>query len=131
LSNYFSFSSYRDPKPYRSLQVYMQALEAVAKDGVDSESLEKAITGCYSKEIQPKTPSARGSLGFNRYLCGISPELRQKKLQLLLTVTPQDVSKAAMRILDQMKNKSYKSIVCGKNIDKSKENTGNIISLPV
>ncbi|MBO5237068.1 MAG: insulinase family protein [Spirochaetaceae bacterium] len=131
LSNYFSFSSYRDPKPYRSLQVYMQALEAVAKDGVDSESLEKAITGCYSKEIQPKTPSARGSLGFNRYLCGISPELRKKKLQLLLTVTPQDVSKAAMRILDQMKNKSYKSIVCGKNIDKSKENTGNIISLPV
>lgn len=131
LDKVFTFSSYRDPKPYRSLEVYIQVLETIAKEGVDKELVDKAITGCYSKEIQPKTPSSKASSALCRYLYGISPELKKKKIEFLLSTTPQDISNAAKRILEQIKTNSYKSVLCGKNMDKSEENTGNIISLPV
>ena len=96
----FSFATYRDPKPLRSLQVFRQVLEQASQDCMDEADLERVITGCYSKEVQPKSPSGRGSVAFLRYLYGYSKEIKQKKLELLLSARPAEIRQAAQYLLE-------------------------------
>ena len=57
------------------------------------------ITGCYSKEVQPKSPSSRGSVGFLRYLYGYTQEAKKKKLEMLVQAKPEHIRQAAQEVL--------------------------------
>lgn len=122
----FSFVSYRDPDPARSLDVFFRCLEKSSDERIQSEVLERAVTGCYSKEVQPRSPSARGFTGFIRALYGIRDEEREQKLDALLSATASDVQKAA-RALSENAYNAHKSILCGKYTGS----TGTIIALPL
>lgn len=99
LENIFVFATYRDPSPVKSLEVFKESLEIACQTTIDPEILEKTITGCYSREVQPRSPSDKGFTAFIRLLNGITDESRHKKIERILSVTPLDMQKTAFRLL--------------------------------
>lgn len=100
LEDIFVLATYRDPSPLKSLDVFRGALEYAALTPVDPVSLEKTITGAYSREVQPRSPSDKGFTAFIRVLYGITDELRKEKLERIVSVTAEDMQSCARRMLD-------------------------------
>jgi Zn-dependent M16 (insulinase) family peptidase len=113
LEDIFVFSTYRDPQPLQALKTFRDTLEAVARDAIDPISLEKAITGCYSREIQPRAPADKGFTAFIRVLYGISDDLRLAKLRRMLELSPVDISLAAQRLLSDL-DVAHCAVLAGK-----------------
>ncbi len=111
LEKVFTFATYRDPNPRRSLEVFVSCLKTAAETVLDNDSFEKAITGTYSKEVQPSAPSSRGFTGFMRTLYGVNDELRERNMQLLLNAKPEDVQAVAKILYEQMKENATKALV--------------------
>ncbi len=108
----FSLTSYRDPNPQNSIAVFKQSLQENIPL-LDTDTLERVIAGCYSREIQPRAPSVRGFAGFIRQLFGVRDEEREEKVRTLITATPKDIQTAAKRFaskVDELKS----SVVCSK-----------------
>ena len=104
LEKVFSFSSYRDPSPLRSLNAYTEILkelswESGSEGGSSSDDqLEKAIIGAYARETSPKTPAEKGYADFLRFLYGIEDRHRSSKLESLISLTPQDIAAVLKRL---------------------------------
>jgi Zn-dependent M16 (insulinase) family peptidase len=94
----FSFSTYRDPNPQRSLGAFGAALEEAAARGIDEEALVKTLIGTYSREIRPRTPAEKGWNDFFRFLAGVEDYHREKKLRSLIALTSGDLTGAAERL---------------------------------
>ncbi|MDR2608814.1 MAG: peptidase M16, partial [Treponema sp.] len=105
----FSFSTYRDPNPFRSLEAFSSILKTFDKieaekagDAAHRESeLEKLIIGAYSRETRPLTPSAKAFSDFLRFLYGINDSYRARKLEGIISVRSEDLSAAAARLASQ------------------------------
>lgn len=126
LSGLFCFSTFRDPNPLRSSQVFADTLEDFAKKLLDSDECVRNITGTYGDEVQPHSPGGRGTAGFFRQLYCISEDDRRKKIEILLKVTPEDLKQAAERIL--LSENNSRTVIIGA---KDSKMTGNIIDLPL
>lgn len=127
----FLFSTYRDPKPLRSLEVFLSALCSATEYEMSKDDLEKIITGCYSKGVQPRSPMERGSTGFLRHLYGLTNEHREKRIEILLKTTLDDVRCVAKSVKEKADKSFCSAVIYGKNMEKIEKNTSNIISLPV
>jgi Zn-dependent M16 (insulinase) family peptidase len=105
----FSFSTYRDPDPLRSLEAFSSILKTFDKieaekagDAAHRESeLEKLIIGAYSRETRPLTPSAEAFSDFLRFLYGVNDRYRSRKLEGIISVRSEDLSAAAARLASQ------------------------------
>ena len=117
----FGFATYRDPKPLRSLQVFQQVIAQAAETCLDQEELDGVITGCYSKEVQPKSPSSRGSVGFLRYLYGYTQEAKKKKLELLVQAKPEHIQQAAQDLLASLEQYQRQAAIVNGNDLKTDE----------
>ena len=102
LERVFVFSSYRDPDPSRSLDAFAAAVEQAASRTLSGEETGAMITGCYSREIRPKSPSGAAFTDCIRMLFGITPEVRRIKRRHLLSLSPQDLRDAAVLLRDAM-----------------------------
>jgi hypothetical protein len=122
----FSFATYRDPKPEKSLETWIQELEKSSELLIDDVTMERIITGSYSKEIQPRTPSGKGGAGFMRALYGISDEKRAEKLRTLLNAKSTDIQKSLQNLLNLLSKRKMVII-----FNKSLESAGKIIVLPL
>lgn len=122
----FNFSTFRDPTPVKSPDVFKKCLEDFTQLAIDTDECERNITGTYGDEVQPHSPSGRGVTGFFRTIYCISDFDRRKKIEGLLSVTPQDLCESAKRLL-AAEEKSHTAVVCDKNSKK----TGVIIKLPL
>lgn len=109
----FAFASYRDPKPLRSLGVFRQALAQAAEEPMDDKALERVLTGCYSKEVQPRSPSARGGAAFLRYLYGYNHGEKVRRLRRMLETTPADIQRTARFLLESMDGCLYQAAIVG------------------
>ena len=125
----FTMATYRDPDPEKSLDVFYECLEFASETLLDEETVEKAITGLYSRIIQPGSPAGNGFKGFVRSLYGITDEKRERLIEQIQCVTPEDVKNTAARLIKQYE-KSKKSAILGKKSKKSKY-TSKIIDLPL
>ena len=125
LSQLFYFSTYRDPKPLRSLEIFASCLTSITSSVLNAEILERAVTGCYSKLVQPRSPAGRGFTGFIRSLYGITNELQEQRIRDLLTVSADDVYTAANRIHQNLLQKSVQTML----YEKSDMQNGNIVRL--
>ncbi|MDR3161985.1 MAG: insulinase family protein [Spirochaetaceae bacterium] len=94
----FSFSTYRDPSPHRSLGAFGDALEEAAARGIDEEALVKTIIGTYSRETRPRPPAEKGGNDFYRFLAGVEDYHREKKLRSLIALTAEELTGAAERL---------------------------------
>ena len=122
----FSFATYRDPDPLRSLDTYIDCLQKAARADLPKTVLERAITGCYSKEVQPRSPSSRGFTGFIRALYGIRDEQREEKIETLLSAREKDVRNAAV-FLSERAQTVKRALICGNYTGQD----GIVIPLPL
>ncbi|MGP1587847.1 MAG: insulinase family protein [Treponemataceae bacterium] len=120
----FSLVSFRDPDPFRSVQVFEQTLEKEFNTQISQEEFERLITGCFSKEIQPRSPAAKGAIAFIRRICGITKEERVKKLNYLLSANLNELNDTRKDFSARIKQANSAII-----FTKTKENPSKIIDL--
>ena len=120
----YEMKSWRDPKPFKSLEVFLEVLEEITHKTFTKEDIERSVLSCYASFITPDSPSNRGFRGINRYLRGNDWELLEKQANLLFEVTPEDMHNAAVRLFEySKKNKSV--VFC----DKKNNSCGNILKI--
>ncbi len=126
LEKVFTETSYRDPDPLKSVAVFEDCMKKAAEFVFDEDTVDKAVTGTYSREIQPRSPANKGFTGFVRQLYGITDEVRREKMQLLKNITAKDIEKTAKKLL-----KCYEYNTAVVLSPKLKDFTGKIIELPL
>ena len=124
LESMFSVATYRDPNPYNSKSLFENIFKNIDNWELDEVEFERVKTGCYSKEIQPRTPSSKGFVQFIRYLYGITDELRYNKLSTLLNSSLSDITSSGKDICQNAQN--GKSAII---FSKTEENAGKIVDL--
>lgn len=100
----FAFSTFRDPSPDTSIKVFSEALEEIAKNGIDEKTLERMIVGTLSNETHPHSPYNKGFSGFLRTIFCMTDKDRDKKLCDILKVTPSDIKKVSNSLLLNSQN---------------------------
>jgi Zn-dependent M16 (insulinase) family peptidase len=133
LEDIFVLATYRDPSPVKSLSVFREALEIASRTLIDPVSLEKTITGCYSREIQPRSPSDKGFTAFIRVLYGITDEIRFRKIERMLSVSPEDMQNCALRLLSDWPNRRA-TVFAGKKelkVVKKSDFSGKLVQVTV
>ena len=126
LEGVFIEASYRDPDPVKTLSAFSECMKKAASFVFDNDTVDKAVTGTYSKEVQPRSPVNRGFTGFVRKLYGIEDEVRKQKMQLLKNITAKDIEKTAKKLL-----KCYEQNTSAIIAPKLKDFAGKIIELPL
>jgi Zn-dependent M16 (insulinase) family peptidase len=94
----FSLSTYRDPGPLRSLEVFPGILKEAAHTIPDEEALTKAVIGSFAKETRPRTAAEKGLADFLRFLYGIEDHHRRGKLESIVSITAEELTAAAGRL---------------------------------
>lgn len=110
----FVFATYRDPSPCASLEVFRSALEDASREGIASDALDRVVTGCYSREIQPRSPIDRSFTSFIRLLYGITDEVRLGKIAGIVNVEPSAIKSAAERLFSAWPS-AREAVLAGKN----------------
>ena len=136
--NCFSFATYRDPNPLRSMDVIAELFKnSQLKDnlqycgGGDEKNLVKSIIGCYAKEVHPRTNAEDGTIDFNRFLHGIEEPYRKRSMERLISLSVADMS-AAFSSLGS-RTASGQVIITGlKNAEQAAKALGTeVIMLPM
>ena len=60
-----------------------------------AEELDKAVIGTIGKAEKPVPPGKKGYISFKRQLYGITDRIRQQRRDVVLSMTPEDLSAAA------------------------------------
>lgn len=126
------FGTYRDPHPFDSLKIFEESMKSLSGKEFSQTELDKAITGVYSTEITPSSPSSKGGVAITNELYGFSVDMNKRKLKRILGMTLDDLKKACDRYA-KFKFRGYKVILCGKSMvtDKIMQNSRKIINLPL
>lgn len=126
-------STYRDPTPEKSIEVYLDSLKELCSTPISKEEVEKTIVSSYGNAIVPACPKDRGARSFEGMLYGNPQEFKQKRVDNILEVTEEDVEKAADRIYEASAKKCSKAIFASKAdiTEKSEKFAGNIIKIPL
>jgi len=126
LERLFSFSTYRDPDPLRSLGSFPAILKKRGATKIDEDSLEKVIIGTFAKLAQPRPPAAKGLTEFIRRLCGVTEEHRLSRLKHIVALTAEDSGKAATRLAAAAEHgQTYPVIIAGtKTAEKAAKKLG-------
>jgi Zn-dependent M16 (insulinase) family peptidase len=109
----FSLATYRDPKPFRSLGAFAECLKKAVAFPFDRETAERAITGAYSREVQPRSPSSRGFQGFIRALYGLTERAREERIARILSVREEDLRNAARRLWERCGERCAQAVLAG------------------
>jgi Zn-dependent M16 (insulinase) family peptidase len=115
LEKVFSFSSYRDPDPFRTLETFLSILKDLSASGGldDLNELDKAVIGSYSKETRPSAPADKTFADFLRFFYGIEERHRSSKLKSIIGITPQEIA-AALERLASSDGSGYTAIIAGR-----------------
>jgi len=124
---YFSMYSYRDPSPVQTIKVYLDSLKELSEMNFDKTDIERTIVSIYGNAICPAAPKDRGEKGFWGMVHANPQELKLKLVDKYLSITPEDVKAAALRIYEGSKKMCKEGIFC----DKSVVSSGNILKLPL
>lgn len=110
-------TSYRDPAPEKSVEVFIDSLKEISNKQIPAEDIEKTIVSCYGDAIVPSCPKDRGSRSFEGMLYGNPQSFKQKRVDYLLSVTPEDIEKAAKRLYKNVSESCTKSVFCDKKVN--------------
>ena len=98
----FSFSSYRDPNPLRTLETFSSIIrEPLRFEAMDKKVLDKAVIGTYSRETRPRSPAEKGLADFFRFLYGIEDRHRSRRLKDIIAVSEDQIDAAYRRLASE------------------------------
>ncbi|MCL2092605.1 MAG: insulinase family protein [Treponema sp.] len=128
----FLFSTYRDPRPLESLEVFSSIIKEAAQQSVrpsreSQDELDKAVIGTYSRETRPRTPAEKGLADFLRFLYGIEDRHRSQRLKGILAVG-QDQMARVLQGLAQDQGSSYPALIMGR---RDAEGAASRLGVPV
>ncbi|HUZ18618.1 MAG TPA: insulinase family protein, partial [Spirochaetia bacterium] len=122
----FTFSSYRDPKVFTSLDVFREGLESAAREKPDPVVLEKTIIAAVGRDLRPMSPAEKGMVSLRRYLYGISDETRQGLRDAMLAATPEDIMRSAARLSAGLTEASSALMAGKKTLNQGKKGRTDI-----
>ena len=102
LEGSFAFSTYRDPDPLRSLEVFSSIIGN--PPAFNKDALDKAVIGSYSRETRPRSPSDKSLADFLRFLYGIEDKHRSIRLRDLVNVDGEQINAVQNRLALEIKN---------------------------
>ena len=121
----FIMTSYRDPNPDKTTEIFRECLKEVAEEIFSEEEIEKTIVSCYGDFIYPMSPKEKGHQSFEDMLYATPSTLRQKRVELLLELTAKDIDKAVKRLYKNTKKLYRTAVFCDKSVDCG----GNILKI--
>ena len=121
------YSSYRDPSPEKTIKVYADALKDVMDNPIPKDDIDKTIVSTYGGAIVPVTPKDRGERGFNAFIYGEPEYSRQRRVDNILNVTPEDIEKTVKRLYENAQQEYRQVVFCDKKVDIS----GKKLKLPL
>jgi len=119
LEGSFSFSTYRDPNPLRSLDAFSSIIRDASergtpdKEALSKDALDKAVIGAYARETRPRTPSEKGLTDFFRFLYGIEDNHRLQGIKDLVGVTEEQIGAVLKRLASETHD-THPVIIAGK-----------------
>ena len=113
LEGRFSFSTYRDPDPVRSLEAFPGILKNSGDSILRKEAIDKAVIGAYAPETSPRTPAEKGFIDFLRFLTGIEDSHRSRRLKDLVSVSADQIDAVLKRLANET-GPAYPVIIAGK-----------------
>ena len=123
-------TTYRDPTPEKSIEVYLEALKELCSKPIPKEEVEKAIVSSYGNAIVPASPRDRGVRSFEGMLNGNPQKFRQLRVDNLLSLTEDDIEKACERLYEGSVKRCSKAVFSNKS-DKSEKTALNNIRIPL
>jgi Zn-dependent M16 (insulinase) family peptidase len=87
--------SYRDPNLAETLEIYDDIPEFLSQLEIPKEEFEKIVIGCAGKIDPPLTPDRKGSIAKIEHLTGMNHELKQQRLEELLSTRMTDIREYA------------------------------------
>ena len=131
----FIFSSYRDPKVAETMHAYKEGLLSLSEHPVDTAVVTQAVIAVVGKDVRPLSPGEKSIIGFRRALYGIQDELRRIKRQRLLSAGPEDIQKAAKRLLEYFDKAAFVILSGKETIEKAAEKVpelpGTVLNIPL
>lgn len=121
------FSSYRDPTPEKSLEVFKSCIKEIAEKEFSKEEVEQTVVACYGDAIVPRSPIGRANSSFENFLYANPSEFKTIRINNVLEVLPEDVHNAAQRFY-KWSEELYNGAIF---VDKSKKCSGNKINIPL
>ncbi|MBP5283079.1 MAG: hypothetical protein J6Y93_00225, partial [Treponema sp.] len=125
------FSTYRDPSALKSCDVFNECLKESMDSLFEDEELEKAVTGTYSRWIQPRAPGAKGYVAFMRRLYGLSDTEKSGIIRNILTTTKEELRQAFSRLYKTSSGSARRVVIGPKTLEEKGFFAGNIINLPL
>lgn len=123
----FSIMTYRDPNPLKSIEVIEQCLKEASERNYSEDEVSKTVIGTFSSDLTPKTPKTLGGIAQNRLLYCISEKNVKFRIETTLTITAEDIHKAAVSVYDSFLKTAKKAVLCPNSIKK----TSKIQSFPL
>jgi Zn-dependent M16 (insulinase) family peptidase len=96
LDGIFGFYSYRDPNPTNTLTVMRAAGQWAVDRAWTERDLEEAKISVFQKVDAPKSVNSRG---MDRFLAGVTEEMKQRRREQLLDTTRDQIRDVAQRYL--------------------------------
>jgi Zn-dependent M16 (insulinase) family peptidase len=131
LEGFFSFSTYRDPNPLRSLDAFKSIIKAQNGGYFERQNVDKAVIGTYARETHPHTPAEKGLADFFRFLSGIEDSHRSERLKGIIALSEGEIDAVPKRLAEET-GFSHPVIITGNSeAEKAASQLGvEIINLP-
>ena len=135
LEGFFSFLTYRDPNPLRSLDAFNSIIKARNSDclrSIGRQNVDKAVIGTYARETHPHTPAEKGLADFLRFLSGIEDSHRSERLKGIIALSESEIDAVPKRLAEET-GFSHPVIITGNSeAEKAASRLGvEIRSLPI
>lgn len=115
LDGMFGFYSYRDPNPQNTLSVMRNAGRWAVDKQWSAQDLEEAKISVFQSVDAPRSISTEG---MDRFISGITDEMKQKRREQLLDVTTDQVRQVAQKyIVDALAQEKERVAFLGKKQD--------------
>lgn len=128
LDGLFGFYSYRDPNPQNTLSIMRNAGRWALDKEWSSQDFEEAKISVFQSVDAPRSVNTEG---MDRFVSGITEEMKQKRREQLLDVTKDQVREVAQKyIVDALAKEEERVVFLGKKQDWV-DNSWNIHEMDV
>jgi len=122
----FTFQTYRDPRISGSFNDLFSALRQIAETGVPQEALDSSLISIISRELHPIYPQKGAIMAFRRYLYHISDDFRQRRRELLIAATVEDIRQAAVDVLKALEDGECRVVIANANQIRREQEGGKL-----